>query len=35
MKLEKFAENLTEVSTIETQPKMEGRVMYMLLAPKK
>lgn len=33
--LEKFAEKLSEVSTIETAPKMEGRVMYMLLAPKK
>jgi translation initiation factor IF-3 len=33
--LNKFAENLSEVSTIEISPKMEGRVMYMLLAPKK
>ena len=33
--LNKFAENLSEVSIIETAPKMEGRVMYMLLAPKK
>ena len=33
--LEKFAEKLSDVSTIETNPKMEGRVMYMLLAPKK
>jgi len=33
--LEKFAEKLSDVSTIETAPKMEGRVMYMLLAPKK
>ena len=31
----KFAEALEEYSVIETQPKMEGRQMYMLLAPKK
>ena len=33
--LERFAESLSEVSTIEQQPKMEGRQMFMLLAPKK
>ena len=33
--LNKFAEQLNEVSIIEIAPKMEGRVMYMLLAPKK
>ncbi len=33
--LDKFADKLSEVSTIETAPKLEGRVMYMLLAPKK
>ena len=31
----KFAEALEEYAVIETQPKMEGRQMYMLLAPKK
>lgn len=33
--LNKFADRLSDVSTIETAPKQEGRVMYMLLAPKK
>jgi len=31
----RFAEALDEVSMIEAQPKMEGRQMFMLLAPKK
>jgi translation initiation factor IF-3 len=31
----RFAEALSDVSTIESQPKMEGRQMFMLLAPKK
>ena len=31
----RFAEALEEVSQIETQPKLEGRQMFMLLAPKK
>lgn len=31
----RFAESLSEVSTIEAEPKMEGRQMFMLLAPKK
>ena len=31
----RFADALNEVSTIETQPKLEGRQMFMLLAPKK
>ncbi len=31
----KFAESLNEYSTIETEPKMEGRSMYIILAPKK
>ena len=31
----RFAEALAEVSQIETQPKLEGRQMFMLLAPKK
>ncbi len=33
--LERFAEELSEVSMIETAPKLEGRNMHMLLAPKK
>jgi len=31
----RFAEALNEVGTIEAEPKMEGRQMFMLLAPKK
>ncbi len=31
----RFANELAEVSTIETEPKQEGRIMFMLLAPKK
>lgn len=31
----KFADALTEVGTIETEPKIEGRHMHMLIAPKK
>lgn len=31
----RFAEALEEVSSIEAQPKLEGRQMFMLLAPKK
>lgn len=30
----RFASALEDVSIIETQPKMDGRQMYMLLAPK-
>lgn len=33
--LMKFADALSEVSTIETEPKLEGRQMSILLAPKK
>jgi len=33
--LNKFAESLNEVSMIETEPKLEGKQMYLLLAPKK
>lgn len=33
--LNKFAESLSEISTIESSPKLEGRVMSMLLTPKK
>ncbi len=31
----RFADELSEVSTIESKPKLEGRQMHMLLAPKK
>ena len=31
----KFADRLSDVSTIEIQPKMEGRSMQLLLTPKK
>jgi translation initiation factor IF-3 len=33
--LEKIAEELMEVAVIEVRPKMEGRSMYMIVAPKK
>lgn len=33
--LNKFATNLEEYSTVEAAPKLEGRVMHMLLTPKK
>ena len=33
--LMKFADALSEFSTIETEPKLEGRQMAILLAPKK
>ena len=32
--LNRFAENLSEVSTVEAKPKLDGRNMTMLLAPK-
>lgn len=31
----RFAETLADYSTIESQPKLEGRTMIMMLAPKK
>ena len=31
----KFADALSDYSDIETEPKMEGRSMYIILAPKK
>ena len=31
----RFAESLSEVSMIEAKPKLDGRQMFMLLAPKK
>ena len=31
----RFAEELSEVSTVEVKPKLEGRTMTMILAPKK
>ena len=33
--LNKFATSLEEISTVESSPKLEGRVMSMLLTPKK
>ena len=33
--LMKFADRLSEYATIETEPKLEGRMMNMLLTPKK
>ena len=33
--LNRFAEELSDVAIIEEKPKLEGRNMYMLLAPKK
>lgn len=33
--LMRFANSLEEVSSIETEPKLDGRQIYMLLAPKK
>jgi len=31
----RFAESLSDVASIEAEPKLEGRQMFMLLAPKK
>jgi len=33
--LMRFANELSEVSIIESEPRQEGRIMHMLLAPKK
>lgn len=33
--LEKFAEALKDVGTVEKQPKLEGRLMIMIMCPKK
>lgn len=33
--LNRFASELSEVADIETNPKLEGRQMFMILAPKK
>ncbi|MBT0664533.1 translation initiation factor IF-3 [Geobacter pelophilus] len=33
--LEKISEELQEIAVIEVRPKMEGRSMYMIVAPKK
>ena len=33
--LEKLAEELTDLGYVENQPKLEGRNMFMLLAPHK
>lgn len=32
--LDRFSEACAEVSTIESKPKMEGRSMFLVLAPK-
>lgn len=32
--LDRFAEACTEVSTVESKPKMDGRSMFLVLAPK-
>ncbi|GEN45867.1 translation initiation factor IF-3 [Alkalibacillus haloalkaliphilus] len=32
--LERFADACSELSTVETKPKMEGRNMFLMLAPK-
>ena len=31
----RFAEELSDVAIIEAQPKLDGRTMIMMLAPKK
>ena len=33
--LHRFAEALSEISTVEQKPVLDGRVMTMILAPKK
>ena len=33
--LVRFADELSEVSVVETKPRLEGRTMTMILAPKK
>jgi translation initiation factor IF-3 len=33
--LDRFAQELEDVATIEVRPKMEGRSMFMIVAPKK
>ncbi len=33
--MNRFAEALSEVSVVESEPKLEGRKMHMLLTPKK
>jgi translation initiation factor IF-3 len=33
--MERIEKDLTEISTVEQRPKMEGRQMVMVLAPKK
>lgn len=34
-KLKRMAEDMSEIAVVETQPKLEGRNMTMLLVPKK
>jgi translation initiation factor IF-3 len=33
--LDRFASDLEDVAVIEVRPKMEGRSMFMIVAPKK
>ena len=33
--LKRFADSLSDYADIETEPKLEGKVMYIILAPKK
>ncbi len=33
--LDRFAEDLQDIAVIEVKPKMEGRNMFMIVAPKK
>ena len=33
--LEKFADRLSEIAEVESEPKLDGRNMIMLLTPKK
>jgi translation initiation factor IF-3 len=33
--LDRFVQDLEDVAVIEVRPKMEGRSMYMIVAPKK
>jgi translation initiation factor IF-3 len=33
--LDRFSEDLQDIAVIEVKPKMEGRSMFMIVAPKK
>ena len=32
--LDRFAEETSDVATVESKPKMDGRSMFLMLAPK-